>query len=790
MSTKKNPASLGRDSWEIERFSSDDRLPCGIKKAHVAVVSDVEGADWTARLVDVSLGNPDVKNASFFSVLIRRVERGDVGWVSETHPTDSLEQSSETTGQDVRTISGQNPLWESRLAGLKGQPTCDPAGAAVPAFGDLATVRSMGTGQRSHVIGFDTEFTYVSETERVIDSYQFCCLDPTDEGARIDVVILPLQQQRILVEDALYIVVRAADLHRLVEDLHPRGVARRDFWKNGDYKGALDALFKHRVPLVLAGHYLPADLTAFARPARQRRGGEKYNDLLRRVTSASGGLVGLNPIRVVRRGGRSDGSRWMPMSVIVRDTMGQVAPGQKTLAALGKSCGVEKIDVGESISDMSTLRRDHLVEFLEYGANDSVIVLEYLGALWGLNTVPPVTISGGGARALRDGVMGYWGIDSPADFRMRFQGLVELSTAQAEGNDGDDGLSYYAVRDLAPVDGDANQTHTAWKKAFHGGWNGCIAPGYHPYPTYDHDIQSAYPSAMASIYDVDYVGGAIDKVIKDWELTLDDFDHGPITPMVAYASWEFPDDTVAPCLPVRSGDSVIYPLTSHGCGAAQGDEVDGYQGFEGAWCAGPELYLALQLGAQVTVQIGYTMRVMDAPDENEDSSRSLRSALRQMVADRAIAKEVFGRGSLEEQTIKVGTNSCYGKLAQDVAERNGWDAWEEQMESIGGSAVTSPYHASMTTSLVRALLLAVANEIEILSVTTDGFITAVEEIESLECFGIAEVFRNARLVLADDPTVWEVKHKQDDLINLSTRGNVSLSDGGVLAKAGLKTPKA
>ena len=170
------------------------------------------------------------------------------------------------------------------------------------------------------------------------------------------------------------------------------------------------------------------------------------------------------------------------MSVIVRDTMGQVAPGQKTLAALGKSCGVEKIDVGESISDMSTLRRDHLVEFLEYGANDSVIVLEYLGALWGLNTVPPVTISGGGARALRDGVMDYWGIDSPADFRMRFQGLVELSTAQAEGNDSDDGLSYYAVRDLAPVDGDANQTHTAWKKAFHGGWNGCIAPGYHPYP--------------------------------------------------------------------------------------------------------------------------------------------------------------------------------------------------------------------------------------------------------------------------------------------------------------------
>lgn len=221
---KKNPTGLGGGSWEIEHGAVDS-LPSTIQQAHLATASDVEDTDWNARLVDVSLGNPDVKDASFFSVLIRRVERGNMGWVSETRPTGSFEQSDETAGQDIRTHSGQIPLWESRLAGLKGQPTCDPAGAAVPAFGDLATVRSMGTGQRSHVIGFDTEFTYISETERVIDSYQFCCLDPTDEGVRIAVVILPLQRQRILVEDALYIVVRAADLHRLVEGLHPRGVA-------------------------------------------------------------------------------------------------------------------------------------------------------------------------------------------------------------------------------------------------------------------------------------------------------------------------------------------------------------------------------------------------------------------------------------------------------------------------------------------------------------------------------------------------------------------------------------
>ena len=80
---------------------------------------------------------------------------------------------------------------------------------------------------------------------------------------------------------------------------------------------------------------------------------------------------------------------------------------------------------------------------------------------------------------------------------------------------------------------------------------------------------------MASVIDVDYVGGCIEEVVKDRVLTLDDFPLGPITPLVAYVSWKFPDDVVAPCLPVVVGDCVLYPRTSAGAGAAQGDDVGG-----------------------------------------------------------------------------------------------------------------------------------------------------------------------------------------------------------------------
>lgn len=751
------------------------------------VAEEVRGTAWHASQETIS----GVETA----VLTRRIQRAPGGGSKLAQ----LEESCDTeVGNRVteklekcalnreNLFRPKSPMGEGHWPGRKAGQRARADMAAAPGFGDLPTVRAMSTNQFAPVVAFDTEFTYLDDGSRRIDSYQFSLVDPENSDWRVDVVLLPLVDGRLAIEDSLAVVVRESGLWRVAGLQDWRGVPRRDFWVTGNYRASMMALYKkHRIQIVLAGHYLPADLTTFARPVRQRGDG-RYDDILRRVTSASGGLVSLKPIRMVRRTDEhGSGSRWLPLSITVRDTMGQSAPGMKSLEALGAVCGVPKLSVGDAIADMTGLRRDRLVEFLEYGANDSVIVLEYLTALWGIDAVPPVTLSGGGAHALRAGIKKCWGIvPSNAEFMARFQGLVRIDNGETTD---DDGLSYYSVRSLTPVDGDANQVHSAFKKAFHGGWNSALRLGSFPTPTFDHDIQSAYPTAMACVVDVDFEKGCIEEVIKDRELTTSDFPLGVVTPLVAYVSWEFPEG-VEPCLPVRVGQSIIYPRTSAGAGAAQGEgmeEVD-FKSFDGAWCCGPELSLALSLGARVNVQIGYRLRVFQ---HDGGPSRSMRAAVRQMVEDRATAKRVWGTGSLVEQMIKVATNSCYGKLAQDVAERSGWNAWAEEMESIGGSAVTSPYHAAMITSLVRALLLGMANQIKLISVTTDGFIALEDDVEGFECFGHAEVFRDARHALVGDSTVWEVKHRQDDLVNLTTRGNVSARDGGVLAKAGLKTPR-
>lgn len=762
-----------------------------------SILDQLEGSPWEA-CEELVGGVPT-------AVLWRRVERASTGSESGQKSSDfvtklldgdkpTLEKPRDSGAKSIRPSP---PMGVEQWPGRVGQAfapsvasSCDPSvGGSKLAFGDLPSVQAMGTGKRAHVIGFDTEFTIVGD-ERVIDSYQFSLIDPFDPELRFDIVMLPLEKGRLPFEAALGVVVRRSGLWELAGLPSPQGIVRRRFWDSArDYQSNLASLYRlGRVSLVLAGHYLNADLTTFARPARNSR----HADILRHCTSASGGLVSLRPIRVVARSGdrgsRGSGERWMPLSVTVRDTMGQSAPGMKSLSVLGEAVGIPKIEVPDDwIERMSEYRERHLLGFLDYGANDAVIVLEYLSAVWGEGVVPPVTLSGGGAHALRDGIKRYWwGVEGPAMpnslFMARFQGLMRVDEGEEQA---EDALSYYAVRSLKPVDGDAKLVHTMCKAAFHGGWNSAHKIGYFSQPTYDHDIQSAYPSAMAAVIDVDFEQGAIDEVIKDRDLTLDDFPLGYATPLVAFVSWEFPPG-VEPCIPVMVEQSVIYPRTSKGAGSGLGEGLDEFNGFQGAYAMGPELYLALHLGARVRVQMGLRMRPLELDDG--ELSRSMRVAVRGLVEDRATAKSAFGKGSLEELTIKVATNSCYGKLAQDVSERQGWNAWEESMESIGGSSVTSPYHASMITSFVRALLLAKSNETVLYSVTTDGGIFDLDDIEHLESFGLSDVFREAREALVGDRTVWEIKHQQHELLNVTTRGNVSREPAGVFAKAGVKLP--
>ena len=517
-----------------------------------------------------------------------------------------------------------------------------------------------------------------------------------------------------------------------------------------------------KLDVTLVSHYGMADLTGF-----DSAGYEK--DLLVRTSKVQGGLVTLRPMSALVSCATA-GYEFQDVLMSVRDTMCYAPPGKKSLAALGEAIDFPKIDVPQTYKEqMDLLLRDDIALYLDYAVNDAVVCLLYAKALFGVDRELPVTANSAAAKVARRSIMDYLGCDTVADYNRRYRGMCKVRQG---------GVAYTAsgmvpFARLAPISTDAAMVMNMGSIAYHGGNNASMLIGYHDKLTYDVDVQNAYPTGMRLVPDVDWERPVLSE-FRDRDLERDDFDGalGPCTPLLAEVSFEFPSGVYMPCLPIAADTALIHPRTSDGAGCVV--------------AAAPELWIALRLGARVHVKHGVRLR----PLRRDDGSYSmcLSNVVGTFVESRAEAKRKYGKGSLAELLAKLCINGGgYGKVSQGVAQKSTYNAFKGVMEDLEGSAVTSPYHAAMITSLVRALLAAAMNQLhelgyEVYSVTTDGFITdaTVDELEALDLFGLAPYFHRARLALTDgqDPSIWALKHAQDDLLNFSTRGNVSLHVGG------------
>lgn len=771
---------------------------------------------------------------------------------------DSDRQTAKRGTSAVGTVTGHaegdggDPQTSATGVGLEPNSRYTPK-----VLGDLPSVKLMTGRQQPRItLGFDTEFYDSGLKERKILSYQYAFIHPDDETKIHEIVFVPEHGNRLTLGFMLTHIVKAFELWEVdkisrgkftasgvparlgryweahTDPKEPRVVkrfySRTDAMNASAYpleKSALKYAYTeqnrvrrdikadsqnynplkgegvgyhfdekrlgyHGLRLLLLCHYAPADLGTFFEP-------DPEDFLMRKLISAGGGMFSQKPIDVIHKerngGGRS--TAYYPYRLDVRDTMTYAVAGQSSLATLGEAINFPKVELPYSYSksNMLELAEKDPALFLDYGANDACVCLEYSASMWGTNTTTPATLPTAAAKAVEGLIISFMGITKGSNmadeartaterFREIFAGVTSVDSELNAEHDVENGMSFYRERELKPINGSARAFIDQCAQAFRGGYNAFFTSGYITKETYDHDVQGAYPTAMALVQDVDFEHseGVVRRVVKGWEeLTLDDFpDYN--TPFVGYVRFEFPEGLRYPCIPVSVLGSVIYPLRLP-------DNV-------GVYATAPEIRLALKLGARVWCQMGSFAYVL-RPD-GVNPSHMLREAIKGLIEDRNTAKKVFGPKSLEQSVVKLAVNSLYGKLAQDVSTHTSWNAVLQQYGDVGGSAVTSPYHATMTTSLVRALLLAAINELtelgyEVYSVTTDGFITNAPDdvVKGLDLYGLADLFAEARQALSGDPEVWEVKHTQKTLLNTMTRQNVSLDEGGVLAHGGYKVPR-
>lgn len=505
--------------------------------------------------------------------------------------------------------------------------------------------------------------------------------------------------------------------------------------------------------------------------------------ILKHLTEVQGGLVSLQPIRTAPRSLKNvNNTSVYPVSLSVADTMCHAPAGMKKLKNLGDAVGVPKVDIPDAQkAHMLQLLVNDPITFMEYASTDSVVTLLYSSALYGYNNTPPVTVTSATASVMKGTMMKYLKVDNTDDFNEKYRGLSKVSHGNFKIPDKP---GYIEASSLEPINDKANSIQYYCSQAYHGGYNSCSEVGYFPQETFDYDLQNAYPTAMCLVPDIDW-SNPVRSQIQNENMMLGHFNTGmgvfnPLMPFVGYVRFRFPDNVKYPCIPVNVDGIPVYPKSS--------------DGLNGVYVAGCYIYLALRLGAEVFCENGYFLNTLITEDLHE--SRSLSSAVIQLVQDRNKAKAEHGKKSLEELILKTMVNSGYGKNAQNVIQKQSWTAFKDMMEDLGCSAITNPFSAMMITSIVQCELIAAQNQMHGLgyvscSVTTDGFISDCPEarLKTLDLYGFRPFMEQARLFLTGgtDRELWEAKHHQNDLVNFCTRGNVSLLPHGVCAHNSAKS---
>lgn len=424
------------------------------------------------------------------------------------------------------------------------------------------------------------------------------------------------------------------------------------------------------------------------------------------------------------------------------------------------------------------------VMYMSYISELNSNILIYMSRIWGVNKFIPYTITSAACKVARDRISDYLGCTSNTDFLKAYSGTYHPSGVLLKSVS----KKFYRNSTNMPLNDDCECIQRYASHSFRGGYNACFSVDLHNnYNTFDIDINGAYPTAMAMVPAIDWLN-PVAEAIHNRELKISDFwidgIATPFAPIFAYVTYKFPVDCRYPNLPhskETDDEAPCYPL----------EEKDG------VYCSGPELYLALKMGAEIHVINGYKANVMHDSDGNV--IYPYHSIVNELVKARIDATAKYGKGSIEVKLLKLIVNSLYGKVAQNVSAM-----YVDNKNKMRESEITNNAAASLVTAFVRSVLCAAFVEIEnagfnVYSATTDGLITDMpfSDFNNLKLFGLRNYLCESRRIMTEieNPDVWSVKHMQYDLLNFSTRGNVSRIEedmsngvlGGVIAKCGISS---
>jgi hypothetical protein len=496
-------------------------------------------------------------------------------------------------------------------------------------------------------------------------------------------------------------------------------------------------------------------------------------------------------------------------NIIFRDTMLLAPGGKKSLASIGGMYGshLGKITLSESQhQNMELLLKEAPQLFKDYALRDSLISLIHAGILedaqFKLNKLGiPLTLSSLGLSNLRL----HWKTAKYGGYQLSKDYLLgdssKMPTPRGQFGVGRVGLfmnnyiaNYKGGRNESFMLGTDDRTH----------W-------------YDYDLTSAYTTAMCMLGDPNY---DLARRISPSEIgVMTDFELLYSYTTIELEDFRFPAAVTYPSIPCNADDiTTIYPLTGK------------------AVLTGVEYLTALKQGCSMTItggtlipfrlKDGLPLEMMsdDARDAwrvGWDSYRSRAFAplsvrdkalpsifkdmpFRTVINDLQSERRKHPQGTISNLLYKEMGNSLYGCVTKGINHKVKFDIKTGRTVRMESNDISNPILASWITAFVRSLLGELLHKVDtlkgkVVSVTTDGFITDLPDLETLlleasdtpedttkSSLSLLKEYRETRKLLSGDASALECRHEGKKLMSWTTRGQLSV-DMNLKAMTGLQT---
>jgi len=458
------------------------------------------------------------------------------------------------------------------------------------------------------------------------------------------------------------------------------------------YEGGVKISFNKVKNNYLVAHYNPADLSMF----------EDFDDFKEDLSIVGKSFVTLGKPLCI--GGEN---------VYVRDTHLLTPAAGKSLASLGK---LYENEIGYTKKVISKDHLEHMDEFLIYNKEefesyaiiDALIPLIHATTLENVNfelkrVGIPITLSGLG----RTLVLDKWNERYAKYFPYQINGdclmgnADEIQTPKGLFASGDVGL--YLSHYIGNYKGGRNESFMYGSEK-NIEW-------------FDYDLVGAYTTGMTHLSLPAYGSGTrLDsEFVKS--MTPDQLMTGYL---ILKGTFKFPSNTKYPSIPCyMDKTTTVYPL--------DGECI----------LTGPEYLLARNQKCDIKIKSAFYIPA--TVKEKVVGRMTIKIPVKpfdEIIKELQEKRREYPKGHILNSLYKEMANSIYGNVVRGMSNKKTFDTKTGRMYRVSATELSNPILASWTTAFIRSVIGECLHNIvklggKVVSVTTDGFITNLKDLESL-----------------------------------------------------------